>query len=91
MGDMHSETGSVGPENRTQDLARIRRSLSAIYHDINNPISIVVGNAELLMEMAVSAGLGPDFIDPLADIGKASEQISEHVERLMELKALVSD
>ena len=70
----------------TKDFVYIRRSLSALHHDINNPISIVAGNAELLLEMAKSAGLGPDFIDPLTDIRRASEQLAVHAERLIELK-----
>jgi K+-sensing histidine kinase KdpD len=83
---MQRMSGHDDAVGREDELVRIRQNLSAIYHDINNPISIVVGNAELLMEMAVSAGLSSEFVDPLADICKASEQISAHVERLIQLR-----
>jgi len=76
---------------KADELAKLRLTLSTIYHDISNPISIVVGNAELLMEMAANAGLGPEFVDPLADIEKASRQISEHAERLIALRERVTD
>ncbi len=83
---MESGFDSGVTDDRPAELRRLKQGISAIYHDINNPISIVAGNAELLLEMAVSAGLGPEFVDPLADIGKATDQITEQVERLIELR-----
>ena len=91
MQNMQEMSGQGQAVGRADELERLRQSLSAIYHDINNPISIVVGNAELLLEMAQSSGLGPEFVDPLVDIGKAAQDISAQVERMIELKNLGLD
>ncbi len=88
---MDSESSSGTPTGVQHDVRKIRRSISSIYHDINNPISIVAGNTEILIEMAASAGLGSEFVDPLRDIGKATRQISEQVERLIEVQDLMPD
>ena len=76
---------------RDDDWKRFRSDLSSIYHDINNPISIVAGNVELLQEMARSAGLGSEFEDPLGDVQRAVGQIVSQVERLVELRERMRD
>ena len=63
----------------------MHRAILAVVHDLNNPLSIIAGNAQLLGEIAQARNLGEDIQDPLRDIERAVEQMSAQLERLSEL------
>lgn len=73
-------------ETRDPELQRLsadlRRRLSQIKHDANNPLAIISGNAQLLVELAQAMDLGPDFLEPLQDIDEACQRVSEALHEL---------
>ena len=67
-------------------LEQVHRSLSSIKHDINNPVSVISGNAQLLMELARADELD-DYMESLRDIDEAAAQISGLLEHIDTLRA----
>ena len=64
----------------------LRNTLSEVTHAVNNPLSIISGNAQLLRVLAQSEGLGDDFVQPIHDIEEASDRLSQLMGRLTELR-----
>ena len=88
---MHETPGEkVGLSQDSERIDMARRTLSSIFHDINNPLSIIAGNTQLLKEVVISMGLGDDVVEPVEDIEKATEQMVAHVRRIAELKEMLS-
>ncbi|MEX1055039.1 MAG: histidine kinase dimerization/phospho-acceptor domain-containing protein [Rhodothermales bacterium] len=69
------------------DIIRaLGRTLSRIYHDTNNPLAIVSGNAQFLLELAKSMGLDEDLVQPMKDIEEASERVAEGLREISRLR-----
>lgn len=77
-------------EKKAQDprmsIHELHKRLTEIKHDANNPLAIVSGNAQLLTELARAMDLGPDFLEPLADIEEACERVEEALQGLTTLQ-----
>lgn len=78
---------SDGPEptelpDSTGPYAGLQVALSRVTHDINNPLTIISGNAQLLVELSRALGLDPDVAKPIQDIEEASQRLADMVERL---------
>lgn len=69
----------------------LKARLSRIKHDANNPLAIVSGNAQLLLELAGAMDLGPDFIEPLQDIEDACHRVEEALNELTLLQRSLPD
>jgi signal transduction histidine kinase len=76
------------PGNRDHWNA-IRTGISQIHHDLGNPLSIVSGNAELLLAMASLMQFDDDTVRSLHDIRVASRQMEALLDRLIRLRDLV--
>ena len=68
---------------RSRWLAGIGETTIAIEHEINNPLSALLGHAELLL---MEEGLTPDQLDSLRIIQDQAGRIAEVVRRLAKLK-----
>jgi nitrogen-specific signal transduction histidine kinase len=80
-----STTTDFSPETAAL-LADIRLGLARVVHDVNNPLSIISGNAQLLCELARMMELDPDLAKPIADIEEASRMLAERIAVLALLK-----
>lgn len=60
----------------------LQGALRRVTHDINNPLSIISGNAQLLLELSRVLDLDPDVAKPIRDIEEASQRLANMVERL---------
>lgn len=67
-------------------LAVLQASAAELKHAIKNPLAIVSGNAQLLLELAKFKELGPDIVDPIRDIEEASRRISLLVDKLAQFE-----
>ena len=63
----------------------IEEELSSIFHDINSPLSVIVGNTQLLMELSQALNVDEEFGDPLEDVEAAAERIELQLARLKAL------
>ncbi len=71
-------------------LDDIRRRLSRIHHDINNPLSIVSGNIQLLQELSKALAVNEDFSGPLNDIEQSVDQLTASIDELMVIRNLLA-
>ena len=71
-------------------IQTIRTHLSRIHHDMNNPLSIISGNVQLLQELATALQVQEDFDAPLKDVATAIEQLAETTEELLVLRTLLA-
>lgn len=67
-------------------LQEIRRTISRVNHDLNNPLSIISGNAQLLAELARMLDLDSDLAQPIEDIEAASSRVGEILRHLVDLR-----
>ncbi len=68
----------------------IKSQLSRIHHQINNPLSVISGNVQLLQELARVLGVEDDFSGPLTDIVSAADQLAESADQLMVTRNLLA-
>ena len=70
-------------------LQTIRNHLSRIHHDLNNPLSIISGNVQLLRELSSALQVDDDFDAPLKDVATAVEQMTETCEELIVVRNIL--
>lgn len=63
-----------------------REALSQVYHDLNNPLSIISGNAQFLLEISKDADVDDAFVTSIEDIREAADRMAEALRELMELR-----
>lgn len=69
----------------------VRDRVSSVYHDLNNPLSIISGNAQFLLELSREEDLDDQFISSVQDIKEATERMSGSLNRLTRLKEELED
>mgnify|MGYP000120139913 CR=1 FL=1 len=69
----------------------LHETLSAVYHDLNNPLSIISGNAQFLLELSREEGLDDQFASSAQDIQEASQRMAESLQRLTRLRDALED
>ncbi len=74
---------STDPVNAIRTVQRI---LGRLYHDTNNPLAIVSGNAQFLLELAKAMELDDDLVQPMQDIEEASERVAEGLRDILRLR-----
>lgn len=72
--------------NDVQVSNEVQETLSKIYHDLNNPLSIISGNAQFLLEISRDEDVSEQFVSSVQDIKEAAERMSEALRELTELK-----
>jgi len=67
-------------------LEDVRETVSSVHHDLNNPLSIIAGNAQFLLELSREADLDKQFIASIQDVQEAAERMSDSLDQLTRLK-----
>lgn len=83
--DIRTDTPATSNQSRAgdePDAALLRRMIVAVVHDLNNPLSIIAGNAQLLTEIVASTDASEEIREPLRDIERAVEEMMIQLERL---------
>jgi len=75
-----SETGT------STSLENIHETVSSVHHDLNNPLSIISGNAQFLLELSREEDLDEQFASSAKDIREAAQQMATSLHRLDGLK-----
>ncbi len=73
-------------EERSIVLSAAQGLASRLKHEISNPLAIISGNTQLLIEVCRMSNLGEDFLLPLADIEEACRRIDGELARLAALR-----
>lgn len=69
----------------------LQQALAEVAHEINNPLAIISGNAQLLLELTRLMDLDPDVVKPIRDIEEASRRLAMNVGRLNALRDSLGD
>ena len=64
----------------------LRQTLSKVFHDTNNPLSIVSGNAQYVLELSKALDLDDEVIQPVRDIEEATERVAEGLKDLSRMR-----
>jgi nitrogen-specific signal transduction histidine kinase len=64
------------------ELRALRSEIRRLCHDIQNPVAIISGNAQLLAEIARGLGLPDEVRLPITDLVEANQLLAERVEQL---------
>ena len=80
----------MNDRKRQKFIEELSARISSAQHDINNPLSIIMGNAQLLAELAQAMNLGDDILQPAKDILDAGQRISDSLEEFDEIKEVIA-
>ncbi|MDA1027585.1 MAG: hypothetical protein O3B41_00815 [Bacteroidetes bacterium] len=72
-------------------LGQLKAQLSKIHHDVNNPVTVVSGNIELIRELAKALGVESEFDGPLNDMQVALDDLTERIDKLMIVRKIVTN
>jgi signal transduction histidine kinase len=85
MSDLHTS------QEVSDQLETIRVQLSKIHHDLNNPMSVISGNVELLAELTKALGVEGELGGPLEDLARAVDQMADNADRLLAVRGLLGE
>jgi len=71
-------------------LEALRCETGAVAHAINNPLTVIAGNAQFLGELARVGALDATLIRPVEDIEVATQQLNEALIRLATLRQRIA-
>lgn len=69
-----------------QSLDEVHDTVSTVYHDLNNPLSIISGNAQFLLEISEEEDLDEQFVSSARDIKEAAQRMADSLHKLTRLK-----
>lgn len=64
-------------------------TLSKVVHSINNPLAIISGHAQLLLELSESEAFDPEVIRYLQNIEEASQRLAVELGQLRDVRTEV--
>lgn len=70
----------------TKSKEDIHDTVSTVYHDLNNPLSIISGNAQFLLELSQAEDLDEQYQSSARDIKEAAQRMADSLQRLTHLK-----
>lgn len=73
-------------QRQLQLLEHIGRELSVFYHNINNPLTILSGNIQLLQVLTDTMQVSTDLMKPISDIASITTRFEEDLKAIAELK-----
>ena len=76
----------LGADELAARLRRLSDEVGRLYHDANNPLAVISGNAQLLLEIGAAEGLSRDVMEPVADIEVAAQRLVAVLRRLARLR-----
>ncbi len=71
-------------------LRAVSDAIVRLHHEVNNPLAIISGNAQLLVEVGRAEGLSDDLMGPILDIEAASERLAASLRSLAALREEVN-
>ncbi|CAN5768039.1 hypothetical protein BH23ACT11_BH23ACT11_16890 [soil metagenome] len=63
-------------------LTDLRSRVAKVTHDLNNPLTVIAGNAQLLAELITALNLPEDLRKPVRDIEEASLELANSLHAL---------
>lgn len=69
-----------------ETIDEVHETVSSVYHDLNNPLSIISGNAQFLLEIGREEELDDQFVSSAQDIKQAAQRMADSLHQLTRLK-----
>ncbi|MCH7639908.1 MAG: hypothetical protein IH855_10685 [Bacteroidetes bacterium] len=85
-----TEASQISAEAATAMLEELRAEAGAVVHAINNPLTVITGNAQFLMEVARTEQTDSPIVGPIEDINAATQQLSDALARLSALRERIA-
>ena len=79
------------PDEARALLQDLRDEVSRATHDANNPLTVISGNAQLLVELVAALGVGEELAGPVLDIQEASDELAASLRQLNAVKARLTE
>ena len=80
-------------EPRSEDvehaLAGLRNEMARVAHALNNPLSVIVGNAQLGLELGAAFGVDPDVTTAFEQIQQAASELGDLFGEVAALRARI--
>ena len=76
----------VDPTDARETLVALRDRLTELAHTLNNPLAVVVGNAQLAREVARATGADPDVLAALDGVEAGAHALAGLLGELAELR-----
>ncbi len=67
-------------------LQKVRSQLAQVHHDLKNPLSVIDGNAQFLLELQQALNLDEQAVASVEDIQEAAIELRSSMEKLQELR-----
>lgn len=81
--------GPSAPADVREALASVRDEIGRVVHALNNPLAVIVGNAQLAQELARAVETDPTIVGAIDDIAHAGEELGRLFDRIRDLRASV--
>lgn len=76
----------MSESNGLDSRDEVHETVSTVYHDLNNPLSIISGNAQFLLEIGQEEDLDEQLLSSARDIKEAAERMADSLHQLTRLK-----
>lgn len=76
----------VSDEREKINLHEMQEVVADVHHDLKNPLSIIDGNAQYLLELEGVLDLDDEVVASVRDIQDAAERLRASLDRLNELR-----
>lgn len=73
-------------EGLTEPEEELRSILGQLHHDMKNPLSIISGNAEYLLELGRAMDLDDEVVTSVEDIEEAARELEKALDEIAELR-----
>lgn len=88
-------SGAGGEETGPDDddvqraLAELRDEMSRVAHSLNNPLSVIAGNAQLGLELSSALGVDADVVGAFEQIQSAAAELGGRFDEVATLRARI--
>lgn len=84
-------TSAMSESQASDSLNDVHETVSSVYHDLNNPLSIISGNAQFLLEISREEELDDQFVSSAQDIKEAAQRMADSLHKLTRLKEQIKE
>lgn len=74
------------PKANTVRVENVQAHIAEVHHDLKNPLSIILGNTQFLMELNKVLELDGDVVSSIEDIDEAAQELEAALDRLVTLR-----
>ncbi len=89
---MNTPDAMVINESKEDALSveEVGERIAKVHHDLKNPLSIILGNAQFVMELHKALDLDGDVVSSIKDIQEAAQDLETALDRLVTLRQSLS-